>query len=302
MRALEIPQGTSEVNIDFASAPVPQGLSFRNRLRVGSVTLADCTFAPNDGVYVGASQMTVGIYDGAAFKMDWRSPDGDSLKSSAISRGQAHIGDGRLPLWVRCDAAPSFFAFAVDDTFAKQIWQSMFDGDEAYALRTSIGVEDSVIARIGMLGRTELNEGGVGGRLYLEGLAAALVVHLARRYGAPSRRLNVHKGGLAPFQLRRVVEYIDAHLAEELSLAELAGVTGLTPHHFGRAFKAMTGRPPHRFVIERRIQKARELLRDADQPIADIAQAVGFSSQSHLTINFRRMTGATPAHYRRSIG
>ena len=294
--------GRSDLTIDFASASSsqPHGLGFGSRLRLGSVTLAHCIFKPNDGVHVGSSQVTIGIYDGSSFQMDWRSPESDRLQSSAMSRGQAHVGDGRLPLWVRCNASPSFFAFAMDEAFVAEAWRSTFDGVGDYALRTSIGVEDPVLRRIGALGQLELSQGGTGGRLYVEGLGAALAVHLLRRYGVSTRRASLHKGGLPSAQLQRVIEYIDAHLSEELSLAELAGITGLSPHHFGQAFKAMTGRPPHRYVIEKRIHRARELLRDAKTPIAEIAHAVGFSSQSHLSSNFRRVTGITPARFRRS--
>jgi AraC family transcriptional regulator len=292
----------SDLTIDFASATSsqPQGLGFGSTLRLGTVTLAHCFFMPNEGVYVGASQVTVGIYDGAAFEMDWRAPDSDRLHSSAMSRGQAHVGDSRLPLWVRCNASPSFFAFAMDEAFVTEACEGVFDGLTDYALKTSIGVEDPVIARIGALGQLELGQGGGGGRLYVESLGTALAVHLLRRYGVSNRRANLYKGGLAPALLRRVIEYINANLSDELRLGELAGITGLSAHHFGQAFRSATGKPPHRYVIEKRIHRARELLREANTPIAEIANAVGFSSQSHLTINFRRLTGITPARFRRS--
>jgi AraC family transcriptional regulator len=294
--------GRSDLTIDFASASSSQshGLGFADTLRFGSFTLARCMFKPNEGVHVGSSQVTVGIYEGAAFQMNWRAPESDRLQSGVMSRGQAHLGDGRLPLWVRCNAAPAFFAFAMDEAFVTATWHSTFDGAGDFALRTSVGVEDPVLGRIGALAQLELSQGGAGGRLYVEGLGSALAVHLLRRYGLSNRRANLHKGGLASVQLRRVIEYIDAHLSDELSVTDLAAITGLSPHHFGQAFKAMTGRPPHRYVIEKRIHRARALLRDVDRPIAEIADVVGFSSQSHFTMNFRRLTGITPDRFRRS--
>jgi AraC family transcriptional regulator len=98
-----------------------------------------------------------------------------------------------------------------------------------------------------------------------------------------------------------VLDYVDAHLNDDLSLAELAKVSGLSAHHFGAAFKASTGATPHRYVIEQRVERARDLLRDRGQGIADVAYAVGFSSQSHFTANFRRIVGVTPSRFRRSI-
>jgi len=107
---------------------------------------------------------------------------------------------------------------------------------------------------------------------------------------------------LAPPQVRRVLDYIDAHLTDELGLVELAAIAGLSPHHFVEAFKISIGKPPHRFVTEKRVQRALELLRVDDRSIAEIAHVVGFSSQSHLTMNFRRVTGLTPGRFRRSLG
>jgi AraC family transcriptional regulator len=125
---------------------------------------------------------------------------------------------------------------------------------------------------------------------------------LLRGYETSERSPLPYKGGLVPRQLRRVLDYIDAHLTDELGVIELAAVAGLSPNHFGEAFKISVGKSLHRFLTERRIQRAIELLRTEESSIGEIAQAVGFSSQSHLTINFRRVTGQTPGQFRRSLG
>jgi AraC family transcriptional regulator len=169
------------------------------------------------------------------------------------------------------------------------------------AASTSIGIEDPVIARLGALGRRELSEGGVGGRLYLEGLATLLTVHLLRSYSLSKPSPLSHRGGLAPRQMRRVLDYIDAHLTDELGLVELATIAGLSLNHFGEAFKTSVGKSPHRFVMERRVQHAMELLRGGEGSIAEIAHTAGFSSQNRLTENFRRVTGLTPGQFRRSL-
>jgi AraC family transcriptional regulator len=160
--------------IDFASGPQSGGLEFNARLSVGAVTLTHCTSQPIEGRHLGAAQITAAIHDGATFDMDWRGGESDRLRSSTVSHGRVHIGDGRLPLWVRCNASPSFFAFAVEESFITEIWRKAFDGIGDCFIGTSVGIEDPVI------GRLELNEGGAGGRLYVEGLASALAVHLLR--------------------------------------------------------------------------------------------------------------------------
>lgn len=95
-----------------------------------------------------------------------------------------------------------------------------------------------------------------------------------------------------------MVDYIEAHLAEDISLRDLAALAELSPHHFGVAFKASTGTPPHRYLIERRILRAKERLLSTDQSIAQIAVSLGFASHSHFAQHFRKLTGATPSRFR----
>jgi len=106
------------------------------------------------------------------------------------------------------------------------------------------------------------------------------------------------KGGLAAWQQRAVTAYIEEHLAEDLSLSELAAVAYLSPYHFARLFKASTGFAPHQYVIGRRIERAKLLLSTMNWSLAAIAHAVGFAHESHLALHFRRLTGLTPRHYR----
>jgi len=288
--------------IDFALSEPACGLTFNEHLRAGPVTLTHCTSRPMEGRYLAASQLVVAVHEGKAFEMNWRGVESDRIQSITVSHGQTHVGDARLPVWVRYSASPSFFVLALDEVFVTEISQTAFNQADNFAIRTSIGVQDPVIGRLGALGRRELSEGGPGGRLYLEGLAAMLTVHLLRSYGSSERSPIPHRGGLAPRQVRRVLDYIDAHLTDELGLVELAAIAGLSPHHFVEAFKISIGKPPHRFVTEKRVQRALELLRGDDRSIAEIAHVVGFSSQSHLTMNFRRVTGLTPGRFRRSLG
>ncbi|MBI1774413.1 MAG: helix-turn-helix domain-containing protein [Proteobacteria bacterium] len=108
-----------------------------------------------------------------------------------------------------------------------------------------------------------------------------------------------HRGGLSPIVLRRVLEYIDVSLRENVGLAALAKIAGLSIWHFARAFKRAVGMPPHGYLLQRRIERARELLESTNLPIAEIALSVGFSDQSHFARHFRRLTGQTPTLARR---
>ena len=141
-------------------------------------------------------------------------------------------------------------------------------------------------------------EGILADRLLADALGLALAARMARRFAASSKNPAPEARGLSRERLRRVLDHIEAHLGDDLSLAELAGVACLSPFHFSRCFKRSLGVGPQRYVARRRIDRARDLIRRTDQPLAAIAQALGFADQSHFTQAFRRETGATPAHFR----
>ena len=104
--------------------------------------------------------------------------------------------------------------------------------------------------------------------------------------------------GLVSWRLRRVTEHIEDNLDKPLHLSELAGVVHMSPWHFARLFKNSTGVPPHRYVVQQRIARARAFLERPETSIADVAHAVGFRTMSHFTTVFRRVVGVTPAAYR----
>lgn len=106
---------------------------------------------------------------------------------------------------------------------------------------------------------------------------------------------------LAPWQLKRVTDFISANLAETLQLSELAALSGLSTSHFGRAFKGSTGMPPHRWHLNLRIERARAMLTDADASLADVACAIGFADQSHFTRVFTAVVGVPPRAWQRAV-
>lgn len=116
-----------------------------------------------------------------------------------------------------------------------------------------------------------------------------------RRYGG--MRPCAISGGLAPHVRRRALEYVEAHLGETIRLQDLAAIGQLSPFHFQRMFRASYGVSPHGWVAHRRVERAKSMLRGTD-PIAQIASACGFSSQSHMTRAFKLGTGVTPSAYR----
>ena len=131
--------------------------------------------------------------------------------------------------------------------------------------------------------------------------AAETVLHhlLTQNTGRPSRPTAL--GGLAPVVRRRVRDYVDAHLAEPLTLDVLAGIAALSTYHFARMFRSSFGEPPHAWVLGRRLAHARILLASSPDDLASVAQACGFGNASHLNRVFQQATGVTPGQYRAAM-
>jgi AraC family transcriptional regulator len=144
-------------------------------------------------------------------------------------------------------------------------------------------------------------EGGFLDRILADALNTALAVQITRRFVEPAAITLAPSNGLSPERLRRVRDYVEAHLDDDLSLTVLAGIACLSPYHFSRSFKAAAGVGPQRYVIQRRLERAKTLLRRTNQPLAWIAQEAGFADQSHLTAIFRRETGVTPGRFRAAL-
>jgi AraC family transcriptional regulator len=125
---------------------------------------------------------------------------------------------------------------------------------------------------------------------------------LIQRYSIGSLRLDRYKGGLSGAQLRRTLEYIDESLDGDLTRKRIADVAGLSKYHFGKAFRESTGMSLHSYVLARRMRRSQELLVKSDLPLTAIADATGFSNQSHFTSAFSSRMGVSPGSYRQMRG
>jgi AraC family transcriptional regulator len=138
--------------------------------------------------------------------------------------------------------------------------------------------------------------------LLTDSIGTALAVRLMKMLGAEPLRGDVpYQEGLSSERLRRVKEYVEANISRPIRLTELASIAALSPYHFARAFRKAANVTPVRYVWQRRVERAKKLLRDSRVSLAIIAYDCGFSSQSHFTTVFKRETGATPASYRVKI-
>ncbi len=140
-----------------------------------------------------------------------------------------------------------------------------------------------------------------GSGLYAETLWTQIAIQLLWSYSNLPRRSEPGVERLSDGRIRRVLDFVESSLGEEISLADLADLAGLSPNQFIVAFKKSTRKTPHRYLVERRLSRACEHLRDPRMSLASVALSVGFSSQSHFTTVFGRFMDTTPAAYRRQV-
>ncbi|MBC7779812.1 MAG: helix-turn-helix transcriptional regulator [Proteobacteria bacterium] len=139
---------------------------------------------------------------------------------------------------------------------------------------------------------------------YAEHAAGLVLAHLTRSVWPDRAEARVYRsvrGGLVGWRLRRVLEHIEDHLNEEISLAELSMVAGLSQRHFGATFRRTVGEPPHQYLVARRIARAQALFqRNRALSVTEVAMAVGFTASTHFATVFRKVTGQSPTAYRDS--
>lgn len=186
------------------------------------------------------------------------------------------------------DATLTFDVAALDESLA-----SRFDHDALSTPRLRFS-DDRIWTLIKLLADV-VDDRDPSAQLFGDGLTTAIMARLSADPPEP----GADNKGLAPWQLRRVVEYLDAQLPQRVDLAQLAALAGLSQAHFSRAFKASTGMAPYRWQLDQRIRRAKTQLIDSRASLDQVAEATGFADAVHFGRTFRKLAGATPAAWRR---
>ncbi|MBW4472096.1 MAG: AraC family transcriptional regulator [Stenomitos rutilans HA7619-LM2] len=164
-------------------------------------------------------------------------------------------------------------------------------------LRDRIGWCDPLLEQLLLTFSLEVNQ-NTHNSLYLDSLKNLIAVHLLQHHCSVEIAESFVSGGLPNSKLQTVLDYIQTHLDSHLGLEELANLTQLSSHHFGKLFKQSIGASPHQYVSQRRVERAKQLLANQQLSLVEIGRSVGFYDQSHFTNSFRRHTGLTPRQYR----
>ena len=239
------------------------------------------------------------LHLGAPVPVTYRA--GNHERKGVRLHGQFCVVPSRLSTrWTMSRPARSLL-LRLNPSLLRQTAEIMGLGANA-ALAPAIHVRDPQVERIGWMMQAEEHDAYPGGRLFADTLATALasrLLTLQTRSGVPTASA---RGALPAWRLRQVTEYIEENLDADLTLAELARVAGFSLSHFKPLFRQAMGMPVHRFVLERRVERARLMLLEGGSRVTDVALATGFAHPSHLARCMRRLLGVTPSQIAQRTG
>ena len=216
-------------------------------------------------------------------------PDGDVT----LAPGAAWIVPAGEPITLRVDPLYLSMRMTIDPKRADALLE--VDGDGRHVeLRRAYGVDAPQLRHLMMALAAEADPQTSTGLAFVEALTAAVSQQLALHAGVQPATAVPARGGLSPSARRRVLDLIDAQLDGHLSIETLAREAGLSPAHFARAFKQTLGAAPHRFLLSRRLARARWLIERCGAQLSDVAARSGFADQAHFTRHFKREFGITP--------
>jgi AraC family transcriptional regulator len=219
------------------------------------------------------------------------------FKHYAHGNGRVDLIPAFLSHWTNWDREVEFSVIAICPTLLNQTTQELIQCE--IELIPQLAIDDPVIQQLALALKTEIQTGCMSGRLYGESLGTALAARLVRNYAVSKPSLEFKANCLPRSQLERVIDYMKANLTQDLSILDLATLTGMSASHFSRSFKQSVGFSPYQYLMQQRVERAKQLLKQQAISISDIALDCGFANQTHLTKVFRQMIGMTPKAYQK---
>lgn len=230
-----------------------------------------------------------GEWDGAGGRRERRELNGDIVW--IVPPGVEHV--------IHFDRRASLIHLYLNDRFFRSMLQDAPDNIQT-SLIPALLVRDPFLVEVARSLYREITI-NAGNQLYTEAVATLTATHLVRAYSDRKNSLHLYRGGLGPAREKKVRNYIEEHLGEELSLEELARVAEMSPNYLISLFRQSVGMTPHKYVIQQRLERARKLLEQSRLTLLEIANQCGFQDQSQFTNTFRRYFGVTPGQFKRQI-
>ncbi len=229
------------------------------------------------------------------------SVSGRTVQDGVTTPGMVHVTEPAVPARCLFRGPYDVLHLYVPNTLIAEYARDM-PGQHAPVLRCeAVPRKDMILDSLGRALLEANRVGGSFGQTYADCISMAIVARLlgsANGVGTSERSRESSK--LAPWRLKRAIDYVESRLDERISLAEVASSAGLTRMHFAAQFRAATGLRPHEYLLRRRIERAQEMLVGTGMSLVDVALSVGFQTQSHFTSVFKRYAGQAPRAWRES--
>lgn len=246
----------------------------------------------------GLQRVLVAIHVGAAAKVSCRR-GGESHTGSAV-HGDIDIIPALTPSrWEMHDQNDAGLILSLPPSLLDTVAEEHGFDARRVEIRNRFQIRDTQLENICWALKAEMESNYPSGRLYTDSLAVSVASRLVSTYSSMAQRQVAQSGGLGGRRLKQTLAYIEDHLAEDLSLARIASITGVSASHFKTLFRESAGVPVHQYVVQRRIERAKDLLLQGKLSIAEIALETGFSHQSHLARHMRRSVGLSPRAMKR---
>lgn len=224
---------------------------------------------------------------------------GDKSYTGLYRKGDICITPAKAPFFAQWESDDRLLQIRISSCSIQQVARETLKiNPDQLEVLPKFHTRDPHLEAIAMMLLTELQQDNLGTKLYIDSLTNILTVHLLRHYSASKPSLSVYKGGLSQHQLVQVLEYINNHLDRDIKLTDLAALLDMSQFHFSHQFKQAIGTSPYQYLLQQRVERAKQLLKQTQQSIMDIALDCGFNSHSHLSKQFRQLTGVTPKAYR----
>jgi AraC family transcriptional regulator len=215
------------------------------------------------------------------------------FKSYRFGNGEIGFCPANTSHWTVWDQEFHFTLILFEPRLLEQVAHESVNGDRLEFI-PQFQLVDPVIQQIASALKADLEAGCPAGRLYGESFSAALAVHLVTTCSVFQQKIPAYPDGLPKYKLQQATDYIQAYLDRDIKLADLANTVRMSPYYFCRLFKQSMSMTPHQYVIQQRVERAKQLLKQPNALIADVALQCGFAHQSHLSQHFRRLVGMSP--------